>query len=374
MRLSIVVFIVVVVALSARGQVDNGTSGEWVNRHLAGHLVNYVKKHGIDRRIFSPILGMPRDLSVYLPPGYNPNCTYSLILFFHMADVDERYFIRSRLLRELDDLIVRGEFPPVVVACPDGSYGGWNSLNAKHSFYVNGIGGRFKDHILQEVIPFLTANYAIRPERQAHALVGLSAGGYGAMALAIEHRDYFGAVVTLAAPLNLRYSNCDEVYCEDFNPTTYRWKTRYNPEEIIGIFYAGLRKVRARKSIEPVFGEGAAVASRITRTNPADLIFSTDLQPGQLSIYVNYPGCDNFNFDAQAESFQWLAAQRGIEVTLVRDPKATHTLSYFRNNMCPAFIWLGQHILAPAPCSPSDSTYPSMPGGQQASATSLQPR
>jgi enterochelin esterase-like enzyme len=133
MRLSIAVFIVVVVALPARGQVDNGTSGGWVNRHLAGHVVNYVKKHGNDRRIFSPILGMPRDLSVYLPPGYNPNRTYSLILFFHMASADERYFIGSRLLRELDDLIVRGEFPPAVVACPDGSYDGWNPLNAKHS-------------------------------------------------------------------------------------------------------------------------------------------------------------------------------------------------------------------------------------------------
>jgi S-formylglutathione hydrolase FrmB len=364
MRLSIVLFTVVAVALPARGQVDNGTSKEWVNRHLAGQVVNYVKKHGNDRRIFSPILGMPRDLSVYLPPAYNPDHSYSLILFFHMADVDERYFIGSRLLRELDDLIVRGEFPPAIVACPDGSYGGWNPLNAKHSLYINGIGGRFKDHILQEVIPFLTANYAIRPERQGHALVGFSAGGYGAMGLAIEHRDYFGAVVTLAGPLNLRYSNCNEVYCEDFDPATYRWKTRYNPEEIIGVFYAGLRKVRARKSIEPVFGEGEAVPSRITRTNPADLIFSTDLQPGQLSIYVNYPGRDNFNFDAQAESFQWLAAQKGVEVTLVRDPKATHGLSYFRNNMRPAFIWLGQHLLAPAPRFPSDSTYPPMPNGQ----------
>jgi hypothetical protein len=99
--------------------------------------------------------------------------------------------------------------------------------------------------------------------------------------------------------------------------------------------------------MEPVFGDGDAVASRIIRANPADLIFTTGLQPGELAIYVNYPGRDNFNFDAQAESFHWLAAQRGIEVALVRDPNAAHRLPYFRDNMRPAFLWLGQHLLPP---------------------------
>jgi S-formylglutathione hydrolase FrmB len=340
------------IAFSAHAQSANEIRSTWGERHLAGDVINYTNKHGRDRRIFSPILGMPRDLSVYLPAGYDARCSYPLVLFFHMADVDERYFIKSRLLREIDDLISAGQLPPVIVACPDGSYGGWNPLNAKHSLYVNGVGGRFGDHILQEIIPFLTATYSIRPEKQAHALVGFSAGGFGAMSLAIEYRDYFGAVASLAGPLNLRYFNRNEIYLEDFNPTTYRWKTRYDPEEVIGTFYCGFMQVRAQRFMKPVFGEGEAVASRIMRTNPADLIFSTALQPGELAIYVNYPGRDNFNFDAQAESFQWLAAQRGIEVTLVRDPEAGHRLSYFRNNMRPTFIWLGQHLLPPVPHIP----------------------
>jgi S-formylglutathione hydrolase FrmB len=352
MRFSIIVISMLSFALPTWAQSDDCTSGTVASWHLSGHVIKYTKKHGNDRRIVSPILGMPRDLSVYLPPGYDPRRAYPLVLFFHMADVDERYFIGSQFLRVLDELIIRGDFPPAIAACPDGSYGGWNRLNAQHSLYVNGLGGRFKDHILQEVIPFLMANYPIRTERQAHALIGFSAGGYGAMSMAIEHRDFFGAVVTLAGPLNLRYSNADGVYFEDFNPVTYRWKTHYDPREVIGIFYAGLMRVRARKFLEPVFGEGEAAADRITRTNPADLLFSTDLQPGQLAIYVNYPGRDNFNFDAQAESFQWLAAQRGIEVALVRDPNRSHTLAYFRNNMCPAFVWLGRHLLAPAPLQP----------------------
>ena len=299
---------------------------------------------------------MPRDLYVYLPPGYNPACAYPLVLFFHMANVDEHYFVRSELLREVDDLIIRGALPPAIVACPDGTYSGWNQLNAKHSLYVNGLGGRFKDHILQEVIPFLLANYSIRPEREAHALVGFSAGGYGAMGLAIEHRDFFSAVATLAGPLNLRYSNGSGAYFQDFDPTTYRWKTSYNSQEIIGMFYSRLLRLRAEKFMGPVFGDGDAAADRIIFTNPADLLFSTDLRPGQLAIYVSYPGRDNFNFDAQAESFVWLATQKGIEITVVRDPRATHRLPYFRSNLGPAFIWLGQHFTSCAAGSSAVST------------------
>lgn len=364
MRALIAVLFVLVVVSSAQAQLLNRVNLERVNSRLAGHVIDYTDNHGSDRRIVSPILGMPRDLYVYLPPGYDPGRAYSLVLFFHMADVDEHYFVGSKLLGIVDDLILRGEFPPAIIACPDGMYSGWNRFNSKHSLYVNGGGGRYEDHILQEVIPLLMANYSIRPEREAHAILGASAGGYGAMSLAIEHRDFFGAVATLAGPLNLRYSNCDGAYFENFNPATYRWKTCYDPNEVIGKSYFGLLRLRARRFMGPVFGEGDAAAAQITGTNPADKLFSTDLQPGQLAIYVNYPGRDNFNFDAQDESFQWLAASKGIDVTLVSDPGATHSLRYLRANLGPAFIWLGQRLLPPVPNSRPVSTGPLIPAGQ----------
>lgn len=355
MRLFITLVVMSASILPAQAQFLNRVKTEHVNRRLAGQLVDYTKNHRDDRRIFSPILGSPRDLYVYLPPGYSSACAYPLMLFFHMANLDEDYFAGSSLLRQVDELIVSGEFPPTVLACPDGTYEGRNRLNAKHSFYVNGLGGRFEDHIVQEVIPFLTANYSIRPERDAHATLGFSAGAYGAMALAIKHRSYFGAVATLAGPLNLRYFTSDGVYSEDFNPATYRWQTQYNPNQVVGIFYHGLLKVRARRFMTSVFGEDDAAVSRIMLTNPADLIVSTDIQPGELAIYANYPGRDNFNFDAQVQSFQWLAAQKGIDVTVECDPNGTHSLPYFRANIRPAFRWLAHQLLAPtAPASQVD--------------------
>ena len=199
------------------------------------------------------------------------------------------------------------------------------------------------------MIPFLTANFSIRPEREAHAILGVSAGGYGAMSMAIEHHEFFGAVATLAGAINLRYYNADERYFENFDPVTYRWKTRYDargddrqatPTGPCGFLPNGSW---ARSSAKVISSRALA------DTNPADKLFTTDIQPGQLAIYANYGGRDNFNFDAQAESFAWLAASKGIAVTLDRDSAGNHSLRYLRANIQRAFLWLGQHLLPPTP-------------------------
>jgi S-formylglutathione hydrolase FrmB len=338
----------------AQGQVMALASVDRLNRQLAGCVVDYTHNHGHDRRLFSPILGRPRDLYVYLPPGYSRSTAYPLILYLHMASVDEHVFVGSSFLVQLDEMIRRGEFPPVIVACPDGVINGENRLQAAHSFYVNGCGGRFQDHLVQEVVPFLMQSYSIRPERQAHAVFGLSAGGFGAIGMGLKYRSFFGAVVTMAGPANMRYCTCSGDCLAEFDPVTYRWSEGFNPNQVVGRFYFGLKPVFAKKYARPIFGSGPAVAGRLRRENPADLLFTTDLQPGQLDIYMNVPGRDNYNFDDQARSFAWLAAQKGVQVTVEADPKGRHNLPYFRNNHVSAYRWLSQHLLPPAPLVPAD--------------------
>ncbi len=342
-----VVLLLGILPLPARAQLQRlpgRANVDRLNRRLVGCVVDLTDNHGADRRIYSPILGMPRDLYVYLPPGFDPTRRYPLVVFLHMAAFDERAFVDKQAIHDLDDLIVRGEVPPMVVASPDGNYGPDDRGRQVHSFYLNGRGGRFEDHLLEEVIPFVESHYAIAPGRGSHAIVGISAGGLGAMSLAIRHRDRFGAVATIGAPLNLRYGNVDGDFMEDFDPTRYRWRTRYDPDEILARFYGGLVKVRAGPMITPVFGDDAGTMARITEINPADLIFTTDLRPGELPMYVNYPGRGEFHFDAHAESFAWLAASRGIPLTLVKDPEGRHGPRYFRRNLPDAIRWIGAHL------------------------------
>jgi S-formylglutathione hydrolase FrmB len=349
LRLVAAVLLIALASPPSMGQVFNKVNLDRLNRKLCGKVVDYTSNHGQDRRICSTILGMKRDLYVYLPPGYDPKLAYPMVLFLHTAQVDEHTLIAPGIIETVDAMIANGEFPPAVLACPDGTYEGVNRFKDPHSLYVNGKGGRFEDHLIGEVVPFVMSTYSIRPERQAHAILGMSAGGYGGMGLALKHRDVFGAVATLGGPLNMRYDTVDHDIREDFNPSTYRWKEDYDPDEVAAVFYFGLKKSRASKYIGPVYGEGSEVIGQIIRDNPADLLFSTDLQPGELALYANYPARDNWNFDAQDQSFAWLAKQKGVDVTLVGVPKARHTLRYFRSQQRPAFAWLARHILPPAP-------------------------
>jgi S-formylglutathione hydrolase FrmB len=335
------------VVVPARAQVFDLVNLDHLNSKLHGRVIDFTQNHGTDRRLCSPILGRPRDLYVYLPPGYDPAVAYPLILFLHGADVDEHDFLDPGDLKALDGMISQGEIPPVIIAAPDGTLEGKNRITSTHSLWVNGLGGRFEDHIVNEIVPFLMHTYSIRPEREAHALLGVSAGGFGAMAIALKHRDLFGVVATIGGPLNMRYDNCNGRYGEDFDPATYRERTEYDPDMIIARYYFGLLRRRVKKYLEPLYGPGPDMIAKIARDNPADLLASTGLQPGELAMYVHYPGRDNYNFDAQDKSFAWLAAQRGIAVELAEDPTGRHNLPYIERAEPPAYLWLGRHILPP---------------------------
>ncbi len=334
-------------APAAEAQVFDLVSLKHLNGKLRGRVVDYTHNHGKDCRIYSPILGQPRDLYVYLPPGYDPSVAYPLILFLHGADVDEHDFLDPGDLKELDAMMSRGEMPPTIIAAPDGTYEGANLLTSTHSLWVNGLGGRFEDHVVDEVVPFLMQTYSIRPERQAHGLLGVSAGGFGAMSIALKHRDLFGSVATLAGPLNMLYDNAEGSYSAEFDPATYRERTVYEPNMVIARYYFGLVRRRVKTFLEPVYGTGPGVIARVARDNPADLIVSTDLRPGQLDMYVNYGGLDNYNFDAQDQSFAWLASRRGVAVDLTCVPGARHNLPYIEGAEPPAYQWLGRHLLPP---------------------------
>ena len=346
-RVAAALLLIASTALPARAQVFNWVNLDHLNSKLRGRVIDFTENHGSDRRIFSPILERPRDLYVYLPPGYDPSVAYPLTVILHGAHVDEHAFLDPGVLKTLDRMMSQGEVPPTVIAAPDGTYEGKNWFTCSHSLWVNGLGGCFEDHIVAEILPFLMRTFSVRPEREAHALLGISAGGFGAMTIALKHRDVFGTVATVAGPLNVRYDNCQGRYDDDFDPATYRERTEYDPELIIARYYLRLVRRRAKAFFEPVYGTGPAVGGKVARDNPYDVLSTTDLRPGELAIYINYPSRDNYNFDAQDQSFAWLAARRGVAIDVAEIPKAEHNLGYIQRAEPPAFLWVGRHTRPP---------------------------
>lgn len=77
----------------------------------------------------------------------------------------------------------------MIVVMPDcfTKYGGSQYINSTAT-------GRYEDHLLQELIPFVDAKYRTLADRDHRAVCGKSSGGYGAMVLGMRHPDVFGLV------------------------------------------------------------------------------------------------------------------------------------------------------------------------------------
>jgi pimeloyl-ACP methyl ester carboxylesterase len=310
------------------GQAPNVLFGpghlERVNRRLHGHVLDFTKNHGHDRRIWSPALGERRSLYVYLPPGYEPHKAYPVAIFLHGAAQDESFFLQAQV-HTFDKAMAAGLLPPVIVAAPDGSRRGRPSYYSMATFFANSRAGRFEDWIMEDVWHFLHRNFVIRPEREAHALIGASMGGTAAFTCAIKHRDRVKVAVGIHPLLNLRWVDCNGKYRTPFDPDCWGERTRMRGLELLGRRH--VFAVRFHQLYGPLFGHGAQAIEGIAGINPLDLMERTDLRPGELDLFVAYAGRDEFNTTAQVESFVYRARERGVSVDVAYDPRGKHNLA-----------------------------------------------
>jgi S-formylglutathione hydrolase FrmB len=318
-----------------------------INRQLHGVVVDHTHNHGADRRIWSAALGQPRDLYVYLPPGFDPCRRYPFVMWLHGFSQDEQAFLLE-VARPLDEAISTGRLPPVVIAAPDGSLDGNPGLLTAGSFFVNSDAGRFEDFIMQDVWDFMMANYPLRPEREAHVLAGVSMGGGGAYNLGIKYRDRVRVVLGVFPPLNSRWLDCHGRYFGNFDPCCWGWRTEFPPHEVVGRFY-GVINVRLRRVIDPLYGRGPEVVNRVSLENPIEMIDRLNLQEGELAMYVGYGGQDQFNVDAQVESFLYRARQRGLTVAVGYVPNGKHDLATALKLMPGVLAWLTEQLAPYAP-------------------------
>jgi len=320
------------------------TSLKKLNAKLQGRLVDYTYNHGFDRRIFSNSLLDYRDMYVYLPPNYDRTRLYPIIIYLHGILQDERGFA-EQVAPVLDKAIVEGKMPPVIVAAPDGSLDGNPGKYDPGSFFINGPAGDYQDWVVKDVWNFMVTHYPIRPEPEAHILAGISMGGFGAVNIGIKHRDQFRIVVAALPVLNLRWMNQQGNYHADFDPYNWGWRnSAYDPEEILGVFYNGWYKVRVKDLIYPVFGAGPNGVYLASQENPIEMVDRYCLKKGELDMFIAYAEQDEFNLDAQAESFLYFLKSRGVPATVYSDPEGTHSAETANKMMNPILRWLSYRL------------------------------
>src|SRR5262245_8354132 len=321
-----------------------------VNLKLAGHILDYTNNHVGDHRIWSQALGEKRALYVYLPPGYDPCKRYPLGIYLHGFLSDEASFL-NYVIKPFDDAIAKGLLPPMIIAAPDGSPRGLSCLTTAGTFFANTNLGAFEDFLVCDVYGFLMRNYPIRPEPEAHVLLGVSMGGAAAFTNVRKHRDRFGIAATFAPPLNIRWISCRGRYLDDFDPLCWAYRTDFTyTRDVVGRFAGGLVKIRLGSFVNPLFGKGNPdTAELMAAENPIELLDALDVKPGFAEFYVAYGGKDAFNLDPQLASFLYRPNQKGIEVGVDYLPDGTHDVATALKLFPPMVEWLRVRLEPYAP-------------------------
>jgi len=343
---------VLALALAASGAEAGVLLGRYklerTNRHLQGQLLDFTRNHGRDNRIWSEALQERRDLYVYLPPNFDACQRYPLIFYLHAFRQDEQAFL-DQIVERIDQAIVCGELPPCIVVIPDGSIRGRPTYLVAGSFFINTKAGAFEDYIAHDVWNFVVENFPIRPEREAHALMGASMGGFGAFNLGIKYRCRFHIIVGFFPAVNLRWMDCHGKYRANFDPCCWEWREKLRPYEVVARF--GPVLVFEKQLIYPLYGKGDPDAvAKISKENPVEMLDTYDVKPGELAMFIAYGGKDQFNIDAQVESFLFIAQQRGLCVGVSYDPKGRHDLKTGLRLFPDVARWLSPLLAPYSPC------------------------
>jgi len=153
--------------------------------------------------------GVTRELTVYLPPGYDddPDRRYPVLYLLHGFANDHHSWHRyGRANDILDNLLAEGAIEPFLVVMPLG-YGGaringdGTGIPAEDAGTFRGDAGLYERDLLEDVIPMIDGRYRTVADRAHRAIVGFSMGGGQAGRFGLGNLDTFSHVGIMSADL-----------------------------------------------------------------------------------------------------------------------------------------------------------------------------
>lgn len=138
-----------------------------------------------------------RQFPVYLPAGYDAQAEpfislWDLAAFTNSGPGHVAWRNHGETLPErLDRLIGQGMMPPAVVVMPDC----YTSLGGNQ--YVNSAAlGNYADYLVDELVPFVSAELNVLNAASGRGIFGKSSGGYGALFHAMKYPQTWGAAAS----------------------------------------------------------------------------------------------------------------------------------------------------------------------------------
>jgi enterochelin esterase family protein len=131
-------------------------------------------------------------MHIYTPPGYESgNAKYPVFYLLHGAgDCDDSWTSVGRAGFIMDNLIAAKKAKPMIVVMPAG--------HTSASFRMGGGSGSMVDEFsldfVNDIMPYVEANYRVMTDRDSRAMAGLSMGGMQTLNVAMLHLGKFSYI------------------------------------------------------------------------------------------------------------------------------------------------------------------------------------
>ena len=184
-RMVQVAVIFVLAGLGAGTSFAESSASEVISREIRSQRIAQ-NKVGTD-----PV----RKIVVYLPAGYSESSRerYPVIYFLPNPFNDVRFDFDHRDAQKLFDLaIAAGVIGKFILVAAD------MNTPLGISWYVNSpVTGNWEDFMVQELVPYIDANFKTLATRDSRGIAGVFIGGYGAIRFGMRHPDVFGSVYAM---------------------------------------------------------------------------------------------------------------------------------------------------------------------------------
>lgn len=170
----------------------------------------------------SSVVDGKRPAVVYTPPGYSTDREYPVLYLLHGIGGNENHWTQFGVANViLDNLIADGKARPMIVVMPNGrasnepstlfaGRGGGNRAGGGPGAGGPRAGGAgapgggmgvefqayaaFERELIDDLIPYIEANYSVIGDREHRALAGLSMGGGQSLNFGLANLDVFASV------------------------------------------------------------------------------------------------------------------------------------------------------------------------------------
>ena len=157
---------------------------------------------------YSETLGLYGNAILYTPPTYdhNPDKHYPVFyLISGTTDTEEVYFKVGRMNLILDNLIAEGRAKEMIVVLP---YGNPSKYYPAGTFDFR-KGDIFSKDLLNDLMPYVEANYRTLNDRESRAIGGFSRGGNQGLSFGLHNLDKFSYLCSYSSFTDM---NIPEVY------------------------------------------------------------------------------------------------------------------------------------------------------------------